>query len=251
MSKKKNTFRFEYDAPVTLTYAILAALIFILSITLLKDKSPLSLLVSPTNAKGVLPFSFKEPLSYLRLFTHVLGFTDRTVLISDLIFILLLGPQMEERYGSVVIGIMFAVSALFSGVLTACFCQNSTMGAGAPVFMLILLYAMMFLTKNEISGTSIGIILLFIVRSIVQANSNGVVGVIITIAGGLCGSLFALLTSPKAKASRKESRVSRREFDRPVVVKGKAKIKEEKPVKAKSVPKDTSSDETVVGTIKF
>lgn len=247
MSKKKNSFRFDYDAPVTLTYTILAVLIFILSITLLKDKSPLSLLVSPTNAKGVLPFVLKDPLSYIRLFTHVLGFTDKTVLISDLIFILLLGPQMEERYGSVVIGIMFAVSALFSGVLTACFCQNSIMGAGAPVFMLILLYAISFLTRKEISGTSIAIILLFIVRSFVQTNPNGVVGVIITVAGGLCGSLFALLTSPKAKATRKETRVSKKEFDKPVVVKGR--IKEEKPVRTKK--QDTSSDETVVGTIKF
>lgn len=249
MSKKKIKLNFLYDAPVTLTFAILAVIIFILYTTVLKDKIGTSILISPTSSKGTLPFSFKDPLSYFRLIFHILGFTDKSVLISDLIFILLLGPQMEERYGSVVIGVMIFVSALFSGVLNACFCVNPICGASAPVFMLILLYALMFLTKKKISATSLAIIILFVFREVIQGNPNGIVGVVINIAGGLCGSLFALLTSPKARTARKEqsSAPSYKDDDKTVVFKPK-----KSPEQKKSSSKyNDSDDETVVGTIKF
>lgn len=261
MSRKKLNLKFAYDAPVTLTYSILAVIIFVLYITVFKDKMETSIFMSPTNAKGALAFSFKDPLSYFRLFFHILGFTDKTVLLSDLIFVLLLGPQMEERYGSVIIGIMIFVSALFSGVLTACFCTNSTYGAGSPVFMLIILYALMFFSKKTVSATSIAVILLFVFRSFVQTNPNGYAGILITIAGGLCGSLFAFLASPKqSKKKRSEVVVSSKSFGKKDKNK-KDKVKKQKEAKKTKtiasskdvtvVQNDSSNDETVIGTIKF
>jgi hypothetical protein len=38
---------------------------------------------------------------------------------------------------------------------------------------------------------------------VLRKNLNGVIGVVITAAGGLCGSLFAFLTSPKARKAKK------------------------------------------------
>lgn len=201
--KKKLKLKFHYDSPVMLTFAFVTLIVFILDAFALKGKLKDMWLVTPTAAGGQFPFSFSDFPSILRLFIHVFGYSQNEVLICNLIFILLLGPQMEERYGSVIIGIMIFVSALFSGVLNACFCKNAVCGAEPVVFMLILLWTMMQLSRSKISASAIAVIALFIAMLIFRKNPNGVVGVAVIAAGGLCGSLFAFLTSPKAHKAKK------------------------------------------------
>ena len=43
--------------------------------------------------------SLKDPLTYVRFFTHVIGHANWTHLIGNMMYILLLGPLLEERYG--------------------------------------------------------------------------------------------------------------------------------------------------------
>ena len=203
MSKKKLKLKFVYDAPVTLTFALVALLIFVLDTFAFKGKLSSRWLLSPTAAGGVLPFAFSDFTSILCLFLHVFGYTDAPFLVCNLIFILLLGPAMEERYGSVIIGIMIFVAALFSGVLNACFCRVPACGAEPVVFMLVLLCTMMHLSRSKISASSLAVIALFICMLVLRKNLNGIVGVVIIAAGGLCGSLFAFLTSPKARKAKK------------------------------------------------
>ena len=203
MAKKKFKLKFIYDAPVTLTFALVSLLLFVLDIFALKGKLNSIWLITPTTAAGQFPFAFSDFHSIIRLFVHVFASPDRYVLLCNLIFILLLGPSMEERYGSVIIGIMIFVAALFSGVLNACFCKNPVGGAEPVVFMLILLWTMMHLSRSKISASSLAVIILFICMELFSKNPNGVVGVAIVAAGGLCGSLFAFLTSPKAHKAKK------------------------------------------------
>lgn len=201
--KKKLKLKFHYDSPVMLTFALITLLVFILDAFAFKGKLKEIWLVTPTAAGGQFPFSFSDFPSILRLFIHVFGYSQNEVLICNLIFILLLGPQMEERYGSVIIGIMIFVSSLFSAVLNACFCKNAVCGAEPVVFMLILLWTMMQLSRSKISASAIAVIALFIAMLVFRKNPNGVVGVAVIAAGGLCGSLFAFLTSPKAHKAKK------------------------------------------------
>ncbi len=201
--KKKLKLKFEYDSPVMLTFAFLTLIIFILDTFALKGKLKDAWLFTPTSAAGAFPFAFSDFPSILRLFIHVFGYGEGSVLICNLIFILLLGPAMEERYGSVIIGIMIFVSSLFSGVLNACFCKNAVCGAEPVVFMLILLWTMMQLSRSKISASAIAVIALFIAMLVFRKNPNGVVGVAVIAAGGLCGSLFAFLASPKARKAKK------------------------------------------------
>ncbi len=203
MAKKKIKLKFVYDAPVTITFALIALLIFILDTFAFKGSFSGQWLLTPTAEGGVLPFAFSDFRSIARLFLHVFGYTDPAVLVCNLIFILLLGPSMEERYGSVIIGIMIFVSALFSGVLSACFCRVPACGAEPVVFMLVLLCTMMHLSRSKVSASSLAVIVLFICMLVLRKNLNGVIGVVIVAAGGLCGSLFAFLTSPKARKAKK------------------------------------------------
>ena len=44
--------------------------------------------------------SLLNPLFYLRLFTHVLGHADLSHYMNNMLLFLLVGPMLEEKYGS-------------------------------------------------------------------------------------------------------------------------------------------------------
>lgn len=245
MAGKKLNLKFSYDAPVSQTFVILSFVIFLIDLFALKFKLNTTYLISPTSSQGVLPFVFSDPLSWARIFLYIFGGKDQVVLVTNLLLVILIGPTMEERYGSVIIGIMFFVSALFSAVLNTLVCKNGMSGCGSVVFMLLILNAMMFFTKKTISATSITMIVLFVCREFFIKNDNGIAGSLITLAGGLCGSLFAFIASPKARAAKKDNGglLSRAEKIK--------KIDSESP-RNKKKPAPGSSDETIeVGTLKF
>lgn len=268
MAKKKFNLNIKvaYDAPVTLSFVIICALIFLLNMLLAKSGKAVGfekIFASPTSQSGVLPFIPSSPISYVRLFFYIFGSggaagaaaAGASVLFTNLILIMLLGPAMEERYGSVIIGIMIFVSALFAGVLNACFCQACLVGAVPLVSMMIFLNAFMSFSKKKFPLSFAAVMVLFVLLQIFSG--SGAVQIIICIAGGLCGSLFAFLTSPKMKAEKKASKsagsssgssgggfLSRAE---------KARYAEEldrnSPRNKKSY--DDDDDTTVVGTLKF
>ena len=74
-----------------------------------------------------------------------------------------------------------------------------------------------------------------------RKNPNGPVGVVIVAAGGLCGSLFAFLTSPKARKAKKNE-AAMQEFQ----------DANSPRFSVKSTGKKSSDDETtVVGTLEL
>ena len=205
MAKKKFKFnlKFSYDAPVTLSFVIICALLFLLNTLVIKNGALGKILASPTTQAGALPFIVKQPVSYLRLLLYIFGSGEVNNFITYILIVLLLGPAMEERYGSVIIGIMIFVAALFSGVLNACFCVESLTGPVPVVCMMIFLTAFMSFSNKTVPITFLATIIFFVYFSI--TSGIGAVRLIICIAGGLCGSLFAFLTSPKAKSAKKKS----------------------------------------------
>lgn len=256
MSKKKFNFNLKvsYDAPVTLSFVIVCVVFFLLNNFVIKNGALEKVLASPTTQAGALPFIVKMPVSYVRLLLHVFGSTDGSALITNLILVMLLGPAMEERYGSVIIGIMIFVSALFSGVLNACFCAESLVGAVPVVCMMIFLNAFMSFSKKTFPLSFAAVIVLFVFLEIF--NGAGVVRIIICIAGGLCGSLFAFLTSPKVKAAKKngESGSGRSGglLSRTEKVAYAEELDKQSPRNKKSRKSSYDDDETtVVGTLKF
>ena len=68
--------------------------------------------------------SLASPLTYVRFFTHVLGHTGWDHFIGNMSYILLLGPMLEEKYGSAkiieVIGITAVVTGIFNYIVFCC-----------------------------------------------------------------------------------------------------------------------------------
>ena len=258
MSKKKfkTNLKFSYDAPVTITFVIIYAVFFLLNSFVIKNGALGNLLASPTSQAGALPFIVKQPMSYLRLLIYIFGSNIDSNYITFLFVYLLLGPAMEERYGSVIIGVMIFVSALFAGVLNACFCTESLIGPVPVVCMMIFLTAFMSLSNKTVPVTFIATIILFAYLSITCG--LGVIRLIICVAGGLCGSLFAFLTSPKVKAAKKnggDSPAQKRKgglLSRAEKVAYAEELDRNSPRnKNKRDSLDDDDETTVVGTLKF
>ena len=258
MAKKKIKFPYKVilDAPVPVFFVLICTVFFLIDTFLLKKNNTLNLTSSPTTTGGSLPFLISQPLSYLRLFLYVFGFSSPQMLVTDLIFIMLLGPAIEERYGSIVIAIMMAVSALFSGVLNACFCKTSLRGASCIIFMLIFLNSFMSLSKKKIPLSFIFVVVLYVIREVFEKTAGGVggaggaVAILICIAGGLCGSLFAFLTSPKARAEKKSSALIE-EIDSQSPRFQKKSLFGKKRKNDDDDGDDSDDDSTIVGTLKF
>lgn len=84
--------------------------------------------------------SLKDPLFYLRLFTHVLGHANWSHYASNMTLFLLLGPILEEKYGSRRILEIMLVVAFVTGVIHVLLPGNTgLLGASGIVFAFMLL----------------------------------------------------------------------------------------------------------------
>ena len=155
-------------------------------------------------------------------------------------FILLLGPMLEERYGSGILSLMMVVTALVTGVLNACFSTFPMVGSSDIAFMMILLASFTSLSKNEIPLSFILILVLYIGREIVGHQQKDNIAIFAHIAGGLCGSLFAFLATPKQKATSTTKKVTSTKKSEETTSSNKTKK-----------PTTSSDDTTVVGSIEL
>lgn len=251
MAKKKIKFNFVFDSPVTISFSLLSVLLFVLNCLAFKGTLDVKILSSPTTSAGPIPFMATQISSYLRLFLYAFGSQNFVGLLSNLLFLLMLGPVMEERYGSLVIGIMMAVSVLFSGVLNTCFCETSLQGCMPIIFMMIFLNSFMSFSKKKIPVSFLVIFVFYIAREVSGKTFSEIVGLIICITGGLCGSLFAFLTSPKVRAEKKSAKS---ENDRQMTQEERAAYLEEldsQSPRNRKNKKNDDDDTTVIGTLKF
>lgn len=98
------------------------------------------------------------------------------------------------------------------------------------------------------------IFVLLIVKDVLVPSENGIVGIIVNICGGLCGSLIAFLASPKVRATKKESKgglLSKAE-KLAYIQELDSQSPRFKNAESKKDKKTASSEEeTVIGTLKF
>jgi membrane associated rhomboid family serine protease len=178
--------RITYNAPVTLSFALLS------SAVLLLDQVTGSRLITNFFSVGG-TMNFANPVDYIRLFTHVIGHANWNHLLSNFAFILLLGPILEEKYGSGPILLMMAITALVTGILNVLLFSTGLLGASGIVFMMILLGSFTNFRKGQLPLTFILVVLLYVTREVITAFQEDSVSQFAHIAGGICGSLFGFL----------------------------------------------------------
>ncbi|MEN6364563.1 MAG: rhomboid family intramembrane serine protease [Rectinema sp.] len=180
--------RIRYNAPVTLTYTFLSAIVLGLSLTVFPS---LTALAFSTPA----PFRSNMFGDYLKLFTHIAGHASIDHYISNFTMVLLLGPILENAYGSLRILGMMAITALVTGLLNVfIFPGTVLMGASGVVFMMIMLSSITNFRKGEIPLTFILVMIVFLGGEIWKAVAvKDNVSQFTHIIGGLVGSFFGFI----------------------------------------------------------
>ncbi len=182
--------KLRYNAPATLTFTLLAAIVLALNMTVLPGLNQ-SWFSTPA------PFHTNAVSDYIKLFSHALGHANVEHFISNFTFILLLGPILELTYGSWTLVIMMAVTALVTGLINVfVFPSTILMGASGIVFMMILLASFTNFRKGEIPITFILVIVLFLGKEVWNAIAQkDNISQFAHILGGLTGSFFGFLGS--------------------------------------------------------
>ncbi len=200
--KKKEHIGVVYNAPVTLTFSLLCVGAMLLNQRI--QNGMLALFVAPGSQNSAFAFNWKAPIDYARLFLHVLGHTSWTHLVSNLSFLLLLGPILEERFGAKLLVVMMVTVAFVTGVVNACFIPYGLTGSSGIVFMMILLSSYTTIDRTKIPLTFILVCLLFIGKEIMSLDSASEAGVsaVAHIVGGICGSVFGFMAIPRKKGRK-------------------------------------------------
>jgi membrane associated rhomboid family serine protease len=184
--------RIKYNAPTVLTYAFISALVLVLTQTIFRSLTGLWFMVP---GKG--GFSPGNLRHWVTLFTHVIGHADWSHLVSNFSFILLLGPILEESYGSWSLLFMILITALVTGLLNILLFSSSLLGASGVVFMMILLASFTNFNKGEIPLTFILVLALYLGRELFNSFGSNNISEFANIVGGFCGSLFGFFRPAK------------------------------------------------------
>ena len=185
--------KIRYNAPVTLTFALISTLILGTDQLLGTDIIPTLFTMPPRTH-----FSFGSAPDWVRLFTHIAGHGDWVHLLGNFAFILLLGPILEEKYGAISVLVMILITSVATGLLNGFFSDYALLGASGVVFMMILLVSFTNIRNGEIPLTFILVVALYLVKEIISAiNTGDQIAQFAHIAGGICGSLFGFLRPSK------------------------------------------------------
>ena len=148
--------------------------------------------------------SLKDPLFYIRLFGHVLGHAGWEHFLNNMLLLLVVGPPMEEKYGSIPLLKGIVLTALVTGVLQCVlFPRTGLLGASGIVFMLIMLSSLAGFSGG-IPVTMLLVAALYFgqqVYDILLVHDN--VANFMHIVGGLCGTAFGYYFAlPRRKRRR-------------------------------------------------
>lgn len=263
----RKSFKLRYDAAFTLTFCIVSFLVLILSQTVLKNLNLVQKIFSlpgtvsksvSVDASQIIQtesvFDFKNPFHYARLILYIFGSKDVLQFLISFAFILPLGTQMEERYGSAAIGVMILITTLVTGVLNACLIPATLCGADAIVFMLILLGAITSLSKNELPVSALMIFALYMGCEFYfnGAITNAkLVAIFARLAGALCGSMFGFLTAPKTRraSSTKSASNSNGDYNSEQTAAARKSFMER--IKQERQKKKFDDETTVIGSVEI
>ena len=192
--------RITYNAPVVLTFALAAVAVFV--VTQIVGQSAQQWFVSYPR--------LGPAQTYIGLFTHILGHASWEHLLGNFMLILLIGPILEERHGSVQLLIMMLVTALVTGCANLVFGGNMLLGASGVVFMMILLASMANVRGGEIPLTFIAVAIIYMGGELVHSFRNDHISHMAHLVGGGVGGIFGFITARDRKAPAKQLRLDKK-----------------------------------------
>jgi GlpG protein len=183
-----HSFKVSFNSPVILGFTMICFVALILS-TITKGATN-NLFFS------VYRSSLLNPLTYVRLVGHVFGHANWSHFINNMMLILIVGPLLEEKYGSANIAFVILITAIVTGLVNSIFFPHiQLLGASGVVFALILLSSFTSITEGQIPLTFILVAVIYIGEQVyqgifVQDNVANLTHIIGGIVGAVCGYLL-------------------------------------------------------------
>lgn len=181
----KKKFKITFNAPVVLTFVVICFIATMLGI-ITQGRSTQAVFMTYHS-------SLKNPMTYIRFITHVFGHLGWGHFIGNASYLLLLGPMLEEKYGSDRIIIVIAITALATSLINYIFFGNVALcGASGVVFAFIVLASFTGFKAGEIPLTFILVVIIFIGQQVyegitIQDNISNMAHIVGEIVGACVG----------------------------------------------------------------
>lgn len=182
MRKNSKKLQISFNSPIVLGFTFICFLVLIL------DK--LTGTASTNALFSVYRSSLLSPFTYFRFFSHVVGHAGWEHFFGNIMMLLVVGPLLEEKYGSRNILVVILTTALVTGIVNFIFFPNiRLLGASGVVFAFILLSSMTSIKEGKIPVTFILVAIIYIGQQVydgifVQDNVSNLTHIL----GGLVGS---------------------------------------------------------------
>lgn len=174
--------RLQYNAPVILTlfFASLGALVL----------GYLTQGWTTLHLFAVYRSSLLDPLFYVRLFGHVLGHADADHFLGNMLLLLVVGPPLEEKYGSAALLKAILITAVLTGgAQMLLFPHTALLGASGVVFMMIVLSSLSGMREGGVPLTLILVAVFYLGGEILTAvTQKDQISQLTHVLGGLCGA---------------------------------------------------------------
>lgn len=190
--------RLSFNVPVTLCFI---ALCFIATLLGVVSGGSLSTMFFTAYRLQVL-----NPLSWLRCVTSTMGHAGWEHFFNNMLYIILLGPILEEKYGSKVMILSIVLSGLATTLAITILAPNTgVIGASGVVFAWILMSSFTSFREGTIPVTFVLVFVFYIgqevLNGVVARDNISQMGHIV---GGLVGSSIGFLKNNKGKQSDME-----------------------------------------------
>lgn len=179
--------KITWNSPVVLTFALISLLALVLN--------GVTGGMSNRLLFSIYRSSWRDPFMYVRLFTHVLGHASWQHYSGNMLLFLLIGPMLEEKYGSKSLLQLIAITALVTGLVhILLFPDTGLLGASGIDFAFILLASITGSRRNgEIPLTLILVAVLYCGQQVYDGLfTPDNVSQLSHLIGGAVGTVFGL-----------------------------------------------------------
>lgn len=176
--------RIRYNSPVVLTFVLASFAALVLN---WMSAGLANRLFFSVYSMG----PFFDPLMIVRLFGYVLGHANLEHYISNMMIILLVGPMLEEKYGSRNLLMLMGLTTVVTGLLQMLLFPGAILGASGIAFAMIMLSSFVYCKKDEIPLT-------FVIMAVIYLGGQIMDGLLIQdsvsqmghLIGGIVGSVY-------------------------------------------------------------
>lgn len=154
---------FSYNSTVVLSYFFICLFILIIN-KISKDRVNHFLVFRKGN--------ILNPMNYIRLVASGLCHQDWSHFRNNFVMILLMGPMLEEKYGSIPLLQMIVATSIISGLFHLIFYKGGAIGASDNVYMMVALCSVTNITSGKIPITLFLIFFFYIADEIIKQFSN-------------------------------------------------------------------------------